>query len=273
MFPTESQLNHWISSFYGYGSWKAPIWLISYEEPGGDLPEEVAEKLDYFSRSHSADPNTLSDIREMYRHCTAHIEGTKAGMFANLYEHRFGDRALQNSVWKNLIAFVHGFSGEKLPDPLLYQRNSLASPDSREALITFYPLPSPHDHAWYYAWLDMPGLPFLKRRALYEDHLYESRMATILHNIGTYKPRLVMMFGMNNINRLKKSVQASFPDARFRMIQAIKLQIPQHHRADFNGTTFLITSQMPALRHNRVETGFDWQQFGELARAPSHIPK
>ncbi|MBL7698273.1 MAG: hypothetical protein JNK79_08950 [Chitinophagaceae bacterium] len=66
---------------------------------------------------------------------------------------------------------------------------------------------------------------------------------------------------------LKKSVQEFFQDAKFRMVKGVKQQIPQHHRADFNGTTLLITTQIPALRHNRIETGFDWYEFGKLVKS------
>ena len=52
------------------------------------------------------------------------------------------------------------------------------------------------------------------------------------------------------------------------MVRAIKRQIPQHHRVEFNGTTLLVTTQVPALKHNRVETGFDWYEFGKLVKAP-----
>jgi hypothetical protein len=72
-----------------------------------------------------------------------------------------------------------------------------------------------------------------------------------------------LMYGMDNINMLKESVQQFFPAVKFKMIKAIKLQIPQHHRADLNGTMLLITTQIPALRHNRIETGFDWYEFGK----------
>ena len=58
-----------------------------------------------------------------------------------------------------------------------------------------------------------------------------------------------------------------FPSAKFKMVKAIKRQIPQHHRAVFNGTTILITTQIPALRHNRVDTGFDWYEFGKLVKS------
>jgi hypothetical protein len=46
-------------------------------------------------------------------------------------------------------------------------------------------------------------------------------------------------------------------------MKAVKQQIPQHHRAELPGTTLLITTQIPALRHNRIETGFDWLEFGK----------
>ncbi|HEV8512393.1 MAG TPA: hypothetical protein VGQ59_03925, partial [Cyclobacteriaceae bacterium] len=76
----------------------------------------------------------------------------------------------------------------------------------------------------------------------------------------------VLMYGMDNINLLKESVCKNFPDAKFKMVKAVKQEIPQYHRADFDGTTLLITTQIPALRHNRVETGFDWHKFGKLVK-------
>jgi len=266
MLIEEKPLAHWIEHFYGYGSWQARTWFVSHEDGGGDLPEEVAEKLNYFYKAQQTQP-TLCDLRESYRHFTMHGERSKADLFANLYDYRFGERAQLSSVWKNLISFAHGCYGEELTDPLLYQKNLFAQPSAqREALIKLYPLPSPHNHAWYYSWLDQPKFPFLKSRTLYQEHMYASRMQCILQNMATYKPEMVLMYGMENINALKKSVEAFFPEAKFKTNKAVKMQIPQYHRADINGTTMLITTQIPTLRHNRIETGFDWQEFGERLR-------
>ncbi|HEY0771380.1 MAG TPA: hypothetical protein VGD31_13700, partial [Sphingobacteriaceae bacterium] len=66
----------------------------------------------------------------------------------------------------------------------------------------------------------------------------------------------------SNINALKDSVHGFFPGTVFRMVKQIKLQVPQHHRATLGNTTFILTTQLPALRHNRIETGFDWELFG-----------
>ena len=268
MLIKDYALKHWVEHFYGYGSWNAKFWFVGYEEGGGDLPEEVADKLDYFYETHaSAIDATLCDIRELYRHVSFRAEGPKADLFSNRYEYRFDSNAILHNVWKNLVAFEYGYQGADLPDTLAYQKNSFAAPSSPEALIQLYPLPSPHNHAWYYSWLDMPQFTFLKSRITYEGHVYERRMNTILHNISAYRPDLVLMYGMNNINVLKDSVLEFFPAAKFKMVKAVKQQIPQHHRADLNGTTLLITTQIPALRHNRVETGFDWEAFGSIVKS------
>jgi len=268
MLIEENALKHWIDHFYGYGSWDARIWFVSHEEGGGDLSEEVAEKFNYFYNVHPPGAaSSLCNIREFYKQMSFRTDGPKAALFSNLYEFRFGNNAMQNSVWKNLIAFVHGYRNEQLPDLLNYQRNLLALPSAGcEALIRLYPLPSPHNHAWYYSWLDLPQVDFLKSRALYQEHVYQRRMHTILHHLTTHRPEVVLMYGMNNINALKKSVQKFFPAAKFKIAKAIKQQIPQHHRADLEGTTMVITTQIPALRHNRIETGFDWQAFGKTVQ-------
>jgi hypothetical protein len=268
MLIEEKLLSHWINNFYGYGSWQARFWFVGYEESGGEVPEEVADKLNYFQNVPAQPGGALLDIREVYKHVAIRWDGPKADLFTNRYEYRFDRNAIQHGVWKNLIAFAHGYQNEKLPDLLAYQKNTFASPSDRtEALISLYPLPSPHNHAWYYSWLDLPQLGFLKNRTLYEEHVYSTRVHTILSNISLYKPEVVLMYGMNNINNLKTSIQVFFDGAKFRMVKATKQQIPQHHRADLHGTTMLITTQIPALRHNRIETGFDWQVLGRLVKS------
>ena len=108
MLIEEEALRHWIDNFYGYGAWRARFWFIGYEEGGGEVPEEVAEKVNYFYEKH--DPTTggtLCDIRELYKRVSIRRNGTKAGLFVNRYEYRFGSHATQNGIWKNLIAFAH----------------------------------------------------------------------------------------------------------------------------------------------------------------------
>jgi hypothetical protein len=168
-----------------------------------------------------------------------------------------------HGLWKNLIAFAHGYRREPLPDLLTYQKEDLALPSGhRDALINLYPLPA-HNHAWYYSWLDLPArFGFLKSRTLYREHLFERRAAHILSCIQKHKPKVVLMYGMEDINTLKKQVQGFFPGAQFKLIKATKLQIPQHHLSNLGNTKLLITTQIPALRHNRVETGFDWFELG-----------
>lgn len=268
MTIAEKELRHWINSFYGYGSWQANTWFIDHEESGGEIPETVMEKINYFYKVHTATGPALCDIRELYRHITVRPGEPKAHLFTNHYEYWFGSNAVQNTVWKNLLAFQNGYRAEKLPDFLEYQQYTFASPSAgRETLIRLYPLPGPRSHAWYYSWLDLPELNFLKSRRLYEEYVYEYRIHTILSNIREYKPEVVLMYGMDNINKLKKSIQQFFPEHPFKMVKATQRQIPLHHRIGIHGTTLLITTQIPALKHKRIETGFDWEEFGKAVKS------
>ncbi|HCW08949.1 MAG TPA: hypothetical protein DGG95_16460 [Cytophagales bacterium] len=263
----EKKLKHWLDHFYGYGSWQAPIWFVAYEDSGGDLPEEVAERFNYFFDHHGKTKEpTLCNIREMYKNIASRIEGPRAELFNSLFDFRFGSNAVLHGIWKNLIAFVHGYRHKKLPDLLKYQQSSFVTPSSYEAWIQLYPLPSPHNHAWYYAWLDMPAFGFLKSRARYEQHVYQQRMTTLLQNIAAYQPEVMLMYDMRNINMLKKSVQDYFPKAKFKAVKGIKLKIPQHHVTVINKTQLIITTQTPALHHNRIETGFEWGELGKMLR-------
>jgi hypothetical protein len=261
MFIREESLKHWIDHFYGYGSWDARFWFVGHEEGGGDLPEEVAAKLEYFDSVHPGNNFELCNIRELYQQVT-NPEDT--GKHINLYEHRFGKNAALHGGWRNLIGFAHGYQNKKLPDLLKYQRTSFVS--TNEAMVQLYPLPSPHNHAWYYSWVVIPGLSFIRRRDQYEAHLYPARIGHILQMIMTHKPEVVLMYGMSNINKIKESVSQFFPAAKFKLVNAIKMKIPQHHQANVDGTKLLITTQVPTLRHNRIETGFDWYAFGKSVR-------
>jgi len=265
----EPQLKHWIENFYGYGSWEARFWFVSHEEGGGDLPEDVADRINYFYNIHaSSTRENLCDIRELYRQVAMRWDGPKANLFANRHEYRFDKNAVQNTIWKNLISFLFGYKNVEIPDPLEYQQRDFVAPSGKhEALIPLYPLPSPHNHAWYYSWLDLPGLDFIRNRSRYQEHVYASRVHRIFSNMKAYRPEVVLMYGMENINGLKKTVQEFFPGASFKMNKATKLKIPQHHRADIDGTILLITTQIPALRHNRIETGFDWEEFGKRVKS------
>ena len=73
---------------------------------------------------------SLCDIRELYKHVAVRWDGPKANSFNNLYEYRFDNNAIQHGVWKNLIAFVHGYRDEKLPDLLAYQKQTFVSPSA-----------------------------------------------------------------------------------------------------------------------------------------------
>lgn len=194
---SEKALQHWLDYFWGFGSWQANIWFVGYEESGGDLPEELAEKLNWFFDQHAGNnTQSLCDLRALYKHVSFHTNGQRSERFSTLYDYRFGtETQTQHGTWKNLIAFAHGYRGEALPDLLDYQKKKFLSAQSDEVLLHLYPLPA-HNHAWYYSWLDLPpSLAFLKSRTQYEERVYPQRIRQLLDNIRIYKPELVLMYG------------------------------------------------------------------------------
>lgn len=106
-------------------------------------------------------------------------------------------------------------------------------------------------------------MPYLRSRQEYQDHVYQSRIETILEMVKARKPELVLMYGMSNINSLKASILASFPNTQFALSKATKLKLPQYHFANLGDTKLVVTTQIPTLRHHRVETGYDWELFGK----------
>ncbi|MEJ1239970.1 hypothetical protein WBG78_17655 [Chryseolinea sp. T2] len=269
---SEHNLQLWIDKFFGYGTWGANIWLVGYEEGGGDLPEEVAEKTNYFAVHHQqSEQPVLCDLQDLYRNVGYRDEGPKGKSFETLFEYRFGKDALLNGAWKNLIAFTHGYNHHEVPDLLNYQKTSFI--DSGDAaMVRFYPLPSPHSHAWYYRWLVVSKpLSYIRDREQYEQHVFPNRMSSIIRQIKKHRPGLVLMYGMTNVQKIKDSFEQELKSIKFRMVKAVKLQIPQHHAAWFGETQVIITTQLPTLRHNRVETGFDWHYFGDLVS--SYVPE
>ncbi len=235
------------------------------------MPEEVADKLNHFTDTHqNVNSPTLCDLRALYQQVRFTPERSRADVFTNLHDYRFGPKAVQRGEWKGIISCVLGYNNQHISHSeasLEYQRYSLATGANNEALLRLYPLPA-HSHAWYYSWLELKGMDFLKSRIAYQEHVYEARMRTILGHIHRYHPKLVVMYDMTGINTLKASIQRHFSGVKFTSINAIPGKIPQHHMAKLPkiGTTIVITTQSTGLRHNRRETGFDWHAFGSALR-------
>ncbi len=264
---SESALGHWIENFYGYGNWEAPIWFVNHEEPSGDMPEEVADKLNYFIENYPGDGGpTLCDLRALFKSVRYTHQRSRSDDFDTLHDYRFGHQAVQRREWQGIISLVHGFNDLPVGNAetsLHYQVHSLASGENNEALLRLYPLPA-HSHAWYYSWLGLKNMDFLKSRAAYQEHVYQTRMGTILEKMRIHQPKLVVMHDMTGIHTLKASVQAHFLGVKFTSVKAIPRKIPQHHIAKIPeiGTILVMTTQSTGLKHNRVETGFDWETFG-----------
>ena len=144
MLIEEKALKHWIDNFYGYGSWHAKFWFIGYEECGGELPEEVAEKINYFYRVHaSTEDRTLCDIRELYRHVAVRWDPPSRGASADKASSSRNDSASKHVCSQtdtNTVSTAMPYSMEfgKISSPLFTAtetRNFLISLRIRNTLL------------------------------------------------------------------------------------------------------------------------------------------
>jgi len=53
-------LRRFMHTFYGYGSWSAPLWFVGMEEGGGTTPEEVQRRLNAWRGGE------LEDLRDFH---------------------------------------------------------------------------------------------------------------------------------------------------------------------------------------------------------------
>jgi hypothetical protein len=87
MTINETSLKHWIEFFFGYGTWRSPVWFVAHEESGGELPEEVAERIEYFKEFHKNTTSpVLCELREMYKRLSFRYEGPKSHLYKNHFE-------------------------------------------------------------------------------------------------------------------------------------------------------------------------------------------
>lgn len=169
------RLRAFIRTFFGYGSWSAPLWFVGMEEGGGRDLVEIAQRLDLWSGGE------LEDLRR----------------FSNALEGKrwFDDQPPIQSTWAGLAAVALCAEGRSAGRESIrrYQRDELATVAGRTALIELLPLPSPSTSHWIY---EACGLSELSTRAIYRHQFADLRAEEIQKRIDLHGPRVVMFYGL-----------------------------------------------------------------------------
>lgn len=169
----------YIDTFYGFGNFNADYWFIGIEEGGGGSEQEVQNRIDSWI---ALGRTNLLDNQ-------IHHHNIGLGKFFT------DDNALQKT-WDKLIVVYATLTGNDPNSTVLrkaIQRMDWGGMASNNALIEFFPLPSPNANNWNYG--DWSTIPFLKSRDIYKAHVANARMTFFRDKIKLHRPRMVFMYG------------------------------------------------------------------------------
>lgn len=164
-------LEDYTKRFFGYGSWKAPIWFVGMEEGGANA----------------------CYVKNFDKHLRSWAEGGRRAL-VNI---RTG--APLQKTWLGLIRVQLGREGVRHGRRSLelardYQRVSLCR-TSKECLIELLPLPSRSIGKW--PWAERyPQVSWLRNRTVYRKHVLGPRCERICRAIHKHRPRAVVFYGL-----------------------------------------------------------------------------
>ncbi len=191
----ETLLQHFMSSFYGSGSYSGEYWFVGMEEGGGNDLNQVTKRINTWVELGETE---LVDIYEFH---------VKIG-----YPQYFRDPIKLQRTWMQQARIVLASKGlpSSTPEVRSYQRDIIGRKNKETCLLELFPLPSPSSNDWNYRlWSD---LPFLKDRKTYRVYCVPWRVEHISARIKEYKPKFVVFMGQGYTNYWHTIVDRNFTD-------------------------------------------------------------
>src|SRR4051812_9353740 len=236
-------LAEYAARFFGFGTWKAKIWLIGVEESGGATFDEVDARLRAWNERGK---NELESAPAFYP-----AFGVKGW---------HGPSAKIEPTWKQLIRMLLLARGERDSQKAIleYQRTRFGAAEGDICLAELLPLPSPTAADWAYQ--NWSNLDWLEGRAVYLKELKSRRMNYLKDRVAEHRPKVVIFYGTtlaDGVSLLPVWIQIA---GRGRFGQAIEGQrILLSQQTEH--TLFLVT------RHPLIETDTYFQQIGKFLHA------
>lgn len=173
-------LQHFISTFYGSGSYSGDYWFVGMEEGGGNDLVQVTNRINAWKDLGGTE---LVDIFDF------HIRIN--------YPEYFTNPVRLQRTWMQQARIVLSSKGlsATLPEVKTYQRDVIGRKRSETCLLELLPLPSPSTSVWNYE--QWSNLSFLKSRSSYRDYCIPWRCEHIRSQINIHKPKVVVFFGLN----------------------------------------------------------------------------
>jgi len=189
----KSELEKYATSFFGYGRWDAPCWVIGLEEKGAKTRGEFQNRFKAWqkccrARGKSNCKDGLVDLKHYHQACEIIPD-------------------VHNVTWRNLhtILSAAGFNVGKqicdLKDNWGGKSKSASRPDSKPsnvAMIEALPFPTRGGSGWPYAnWRREYG--YMESKKACADEFLCLRLCRIAKEAVKRKPKLVIVYGKGDI--------------------------------------------------------------------------
>lgn len=229
-------LENFISKFWGYGNFQAPIWLVGMEEACGE--NDVPKRISAWQRRGE---RRLEDAADYH---------TEIG-----HPEHFQNGAKLQRTWSKLIRTYLAAYGANTNtgNTRKFQIGSLGRSDqsiNRTCLIELMPLPSPSTKKWLIK--QYTDLTYLQCRQDYFNRVAPERVDGLRKLISEFRPKAVVFYGLGYRTQWEE-------------ISGRLSKHPQHHRmlhGSVGGTTFVA---MPHPVSHGV-TNADYIAVGQLLR-------
>lgn len=196
-----ADISEYIEKFYGYGSWDHPIWFVGMEEGGCPSLREFEHRLNSWLKSGRKE---LIDAR-------SHHEAIYLGRW-------FNPKAPLQKTWEKLIRIYLTLQGRPADKESVrrFQIEDFGKLDSGFTSLELFSLPSVSLNSWIYS--DLPNLPFLVNRQVYQYYLYPKRAELLRNRIKRHTPSHVIIYGTSYLPEwegivMKKFAESALKDA------------------------------------------------------------
>jgi hypothetical protein len=172
-------LEDFMQGFYGYGTFRAPIWFVGMEEGGGGSLEQLAGRIAAWD---TRGRHELEDVAEYH--------------VAIGIDHFWKEPIVLQPTWGRLIHVLLSSKGltPTTQEVKAFQRDTLGRAESDTCLAELLPLPSPNMATWLYS--SLSTLPSLASRQTYKDHYSGVRSLQLRARITEYQPAVVVFYGL-----------------------------------------------------------------------------
>jgi len=168
-----------MNGFYGYGSWKHPLWFIGMEEGGCDSLNEFNRRVEVWIQQGRKE---LEDARSYHE--------------AIGVDTWFRNGARLQQTWGKLIRVYLSLHQQPTDRESVrrFQMECFGNQERGFTLLELFPLPSVDAKRWFYS--SITELPELASRDKYTSVMYPKRADEFRRRIRLHQPKQVVCYGL-----------------------------------------------------------------------------